>query len=31
VSYLDGDKRWHFLDGPSMEKSGTKWALQSGA
>ena len=33
VSYLDGDKKWHFLDGPSMEKSkrGTKWALQSGA
>ena len=25
VSYLDGEKRWHYLDGPSTERF--KWAL----
>lgn len=31
VSYRDGDKKWHYLDGPSSGTKKVKWALQSGS
>ena len=31
VSYLDGDKKWHYLDDPSSRTKKVKWALQSGS